>query len=399
MSDSDYLSSALDKVSDLVDDALNSRNFQDLGESVGRAVKSATDGAKGAVRGFAEAFTGNEERQDTKKPALNINDYFAPEKSSIGPKIAAVIGAAGAFLFGMTTIVAVIAAVHGPSIMVASAVVAGVITACNVAAVLWGFRKAKRTDRYNAYRRMLFPRLYMNVSEIAKNVGISEEETARELGSFIADGSIRQGHFDENRTCIIASDELYAQYQTLARREAEEKKKRYAREQAESAIDPEIRDMLESGHTFLAELDRADDRIRDENVRGNVLRMEEIIRKILEEVQKRPDLAPKLAMFMTYYLPTSVKLVKAYADMENQPVRGENIVTSQKEIANSLGTINDAYENLLDSFFADTAVDVASDISVMKTMMKQQGLTEDDLSAAGHANMQALSEAGRQAEQ
>ena len=100
MSDTDYLSSALDKVSDLVDDALNSKNFQDLGESVGRAVKSATDGAKGAVRGFAEGFAGNEERQDAGRPALNINDYFAPEKSSIGPKIAAVIGAAGAFLFG-----------------------------------------------------------------------------------------------------------------------------------------------------------------------------------------------------------------------------------------------------------------------------------------------------------
>lgn len=389
MSDTDYLSSALDKVSDLVDDALNSKNFQDLGESVGRAVKSATDGAKGAVRGFAEGFAGNEERQDAGRPALNINDYFAPEKSSIGPKIAAVIGAAGAFLFGLTTIGAVLAAFHGGSIMVATAITAGVITACNVMVVLWGFRKAKRTDRYNAYRRMLFPRLYMNVSEIAKNVGISEEETVRELGNWIADGSIRQGHFDENRTCIIASDELYAQYQTLARRETEEKKKQYAREQAESAIAPEVRDMLDKGHAFLAELDSADDKIRDESVRGNVLRMEEVIRKILEEVQKRPELAPKLAMFMTYYLPTSVKLVKAYADMENQPVRGDNIVTSQKEIADSLGTINDAYENLLDSFFADTAVDVASDISVMKTMMKQQGLTEDDLSAVGRAGRDA----------
>ena len=147
--------------------------------------------------------------------------------------------------------------------------------------------------------------------------------------------------------------------------------------------------MLDKGHAFLAELDSADDKIRDESVRGNVLRMEEVIRKILEEVQKRPELAPKLAMFMTYYLPTSVKLVKAYADMENQPVRGDNIVTSQKEIADSLGTINDAYENLLDSFFADTAVDVASDISVMKTMMKQQGLTEDDLSAVGRAGRDA----------
>jgi hypothetical protein len=35
-----------------------------------------------------------------------------------------------------------------------------------------------------------------------------------------------------------------------------------------------------------------------------------------------------------------------------------------------------AFEKLLDSMFEDTAWDISSDISVMKTMMQQEGLTE-----------------------
>ena len=39
------------------------------------------------------------------------------------------------------------------------------------------------------------------------------------------------------------------------------------------------------------------------------------------------------------------------------------------------GPINIAFENLLDSFFKETAWDVSTDISVLKTMLAQEGLT------------------------
>ena len=107
--------------------------------------------------------------------------------------------------------------------------------------------------------------------------------------------------------------------------------------------------------------------------------MENIITKIFAEVRANPSLASNLSMFMDYYLPTTTKLINAYAEMDAQPVQGGNIQSAKKEIENSLDTINDAYENLLDSFFKEQALDVATDISVMKTMMKQEGLTPDDL--------------------
>ena len=52
---------------------------------------------------------------------------------------------------------------------------------------------------------------------------------------------------------------------------------------------------------------------------------------------------------------------------------------SKKEIEDTIDTLNIAFEKLLDSLFQDTAWDVSSDISVLHTMLAQEGLTEDGL--------------------
>ena len=83
---------------------------------------------------------------------------------------------------------------------------------------------------------------------------------------------------------------------------------------------------------------------------------------------------------MGYYLPTTVKLLEAYADLDAQPVQGENIISSKREIEKTLDTLNIAFEKLLDDMFQDTAWDVSSDISVLHTMLAQEGLTVDGLS-------------------
>ena len=80
---------------------------------------------------------------------------------------------------------------------------------------------------------------------------------------------------------------------------------------------------------------------------------------------------------MDYYLPTTVKLLNAYEELDKQSLEGENIKTAKREIENTLDTINVAFENLLDSFYKETAWDVSADISVLKTMLAQEGLTEE----------------------
>ena len=60
-------------------------------------------------------------------------------------------------------------------------------------------------------------------------------------------------------------------------------------------------------------------------------------------------------------------------------MQGENILNSKKEIEDTLDTLNSAFAKLLDNLFEDTAWDVSSDISVLQTMLAQEGLMEDGL--------------------
>ena len=97
---------------------------------------------------------------------------------------------------------------------------------------------------------------------------------------------------------------------------------------------------------------------------------------------------------MNYYLPTTEKLLDAYIDLDKQPEIGENIPKTKREIEETVDTINDAFENLLDSLFEEVAWDISSDISVMKTMMEQDGLMKKGIAdAQATANADAVSEA------
>ena len=114
-------------------------------------------------------------------------------------------------------------------------------------------------------------------------------------------------------------------------------------------------------------------------ISGKIDRMEQIVRRIFRQAELHPEVIPNLKKLMDYYLPMTVKLLNAYAEMDGQTVQGENILSSKREIEATLDTLNRAYEKLLDELFEDMALDVSSDISVLNTLLAQEGLTEDGL--------------------
>ena len=82
---------------------------------------------------------------------------------------------------------------------------------------------------------------------------------------------------------------------------------------------------------------------------------------------------------MTYYLPTTQKLIDAYIDLDKQSMASKNIVETKREINNAMDTINEAFANLFDGMFQDVAWDISSEVSAMKTMMAQDGLADPTL--------------------
>lgn len=95
-------------------------------------------------------------------------------------------------------------------------------------------------------------------------------------------------------------------------------------------------------------------------------------------MELHPENIGDLRRLMEYYLPMAIKLLDAYEELDRQPVRGQNITSSKEEIMKVLDTLNIAFEKLLDNLFQDATLDLSADISVLQTMLAQDGLTKDD---------------------
>ena len=79
---------------------------------------------------------------------------------------------------------------------------------------------------------------------------------------------------------------------------------------------------------------------------------------------------------MTYYLPTTIKLLNAYDRMDSQGIEGENIDKTMKNINEMLDAAIVAYKKQLDSLFANQALDIETDIAVMNAMLDREGLSD-----------------------
>ena len=144
-------------------------------------------------------------------------------------------------------------------------------------------------------------------------------------------------------------------------------------------LSPEVRAVIEEGHQYLKQMRDCNDAIPGIEISEKISRMERVCGQIFERVEEHPELLEELRKFMKYYLPTTIKLLKAYENLDQQEVQGPNIRKSKADIETTLDTINQAFENLLDGFFETTAVDIKSDISVMETLMTQEGLLHQEM--------------------
>ncbi len=200
----------------------------------------------------------------------------------------------------------------------------------------------------------------------------------------------RQGRLDKAGSCLIVTDEAWGQYleaeKQYALREEEQKRIQQMRQAEERQINQkmesvpdDVKQVIAQGRAYLDRIRESNEAIPGKEISAKISRMELVVEKILDRVQNHPELIGDLSKFMEYYLPTTVKLLGAYEELDAQPVQGSNIINSKREIESSLDTINQAFENLLDGFFQDTAWDISSDISVLQMMLAQEGLTEDGL--------------------
>ena len=150
-----------------------------------------------------------------------------------------------------------------------------------------------------------------------------------------------------------------------------------------STGDPEVDKIIEEGYKYLHELRDVNIRIPDEVMTKRIDRMEVASADIFAYIAEHPEKAAEIRRFMNYYLPTTLKLLNSYDKLSRQRVKGENIQKTMFEIEGMMETIAGAFEKQLDSLFDDDALDIAADISVMESILKQEGLSGEDMKMPG----------------
>lgn len=205
---------------------------------------------------------------------------------------------------------------------------------------------------------------YMYIQDIASAVPCNYEKCCKYLESYIDEGVFGpEAYLDMRRKCLVVSGKAPA---------PEPKKPRKAK-----AAKPAAAQEKDEYQKILDELRRVNDEIPDEEMTDKISRLEAVSAKIFEQARTDPDKLPQMRKFMDYYLPTSLKLLNTYAELDKQGIEGENISESKHRIEQTMDTLVKAFETQLDKLFASDALDVSTDIDVMQNMLRADGLTDD----------------------
>lgn len=341
--------------------------WMDAGRSTGAYRKSSTPGYQAGTRSKKE-----EEKQ---LPAV----YMKNPPGQMSGTVMAVTGYTLTGVFALSGVSSALVLAVQPSAP------AGIITAVMAAAAvgclgmgILGSRTRKLIKRFRNYAKQIGNRAYCTIEELASGSGRDQADVVKDLRKMIDKKMFLQGHIDQHETCVIVTDDMYQQYLTVQQQAKERELLQKALEDQRAQLPEECQKILDEGQEYIQYIRKCNDDIPGEEISMKLSRLELIITRIFDEVGKNPALAGDLRKFMNYYLPTTRKLVDAYREMDQEPIVSENIAKTKKEIEDTLDTINQAFENLLNSFFEEKALDISSDISVLHTMLAQEGLTKKD---------------------
>lgn len=246
-------------------------------------------------------------------------------------------------------------------------------------------RLDKTRRRFDKYLAVVGNRSVMRIRDIAAAIPVTEQQACQDLEQMIDDGRFPEGTYLDMSTRALVIDgtstENAPQKEIKLTFEPESARAQAAKPEPKPEPRPEPKPEPKPASDpyveKLAEIRHMDDLIEDEEVSRKIRRIETVTASIFDQVKQNPSKLDQIHTFMNYYLPTTLKLLNAYAQLEKQTVAGENIRSSKERIEKMLSQLVFAFEQQLDQMFEADALDISSDITVLERMMAKDGLSEN----------------------
>lgn len=198
-----------------------------------------------------------------------------------------------------------------------------------------------------------------------------KKKTLKRLKKSIRKGWLNAWLDEKTETVYLTAEDYRAAQEALAAEHAR------PAPQPEQEATPETPLNLETTRRFAQVLEQEQHLMQDAQGREELKTMQKTTTAICEWLEAHPESLPKARRFAEYYIPTTLKLLHTYNDVQGQ--QGENAETIRRDIAGILHTLNQAYSNLYDNLLSDVAMDVSSEIAALQGMLANDGLTGEGL--------------------
>ena len=140
--------------------------------------------------------------------------------------------------------------------------------------------------------------------------------------------------------------------------------------------DGDLDKALAEAEQLTLELNKLNDDIPDKALTADIDRMSAASDSIIAELTKHPEKAKSARRFLNYYLPSSVQLLRSYADTLKVEDAGEHQAAIRREIEDKADTVAAAFENQLDRLYAAEALNVSAQAEVLEEVLKSEGLVD-----------------------
>ena len=257
-----------------------------------------------------------------------------------------------------------------------SAVIGGVMAGAALLLGIHLIRMSSGMRRAESYLKFMDGWVGCTLAELSQHTRLPVSHLAKDLTWLIKHRVLTGVWLDLDGEILFTDASAYQEYLAQRRSAAKQDEKAAPADESAEAV-------LAQGRSFLRQTAQLRTMIEDVQVHARVVQMEQIVQNLLDWVQENPGGASKLRRLTRYYLPTTLKLLRTYTSVDDNP--GEKARQICQEIDRILDTVNQALLQLQDTLLEDTALDVSAEISALESMLAQEGLTGPSLDMAGSA--------------
>ena len=237
----------------------------------------------------------------------------------------------------------------------------GWMTACGAARMKAGRQMGQFAD----YADSVDYHKGLPVSMLADLTHQTKKKALKRLRSYIHKGWLNAWLDDETETLYLTAEDYRAAKEKAAAAAAQPQPEKV--ETGDAPLN------LDTARRFAAVLEKEQQLMQDAQAREELAAMHKTTTAICDWLEAHPESQPKTRRFAEYYIPTTLKLLHTYNDVQGQ--QGENAETIRRDIAGILHTLNQVYENLYNNLLSDVAMDISSEIAALQGMLANDGLT------------------------